>query len=308
MSLQAPAVVAIVGPTASGKSDLAVRLAAQIGGEVINADSMQLYRGMDIGTAKITMTERRGVPHHLFDIWSVSQAANVATYQQLARQAVAQVQQRGRVPILVGGSGLYIRAVVDDLAFPGTDPVIRRRWESELEHHGPQALHARLAELDPQSAESILPTNGRRLVRALEVIELTGMPFTATLPEPAYVVPTVQIGLDVPRPVLDERIDQRVDRMWDLGLVDEVAQLAEQGLREGVTASRALGYSQALRFIDGEWSRQDAIDDTKRTTRRFARRQDTWFRRDGRISWIPFDEPNLTDRALTAMQPGSTSQ
>jgi tRNA dimethylallyltransferase len=299
--------VAIVGPTASGKSDLAVRLAAQIGGEVINADSMQLYRGMDIGTAKITMTERRGVPHHLFDIWSVSQAANVATYQQLARQAVAQVQQRGRVPILVGGSGLYIRAVVDDLAFPGTDPVIRRRWESELEHHGPQALHARLAELDPQSAESILPTNGRRLVRALEVIELTGMPFTATLPEPAYVVPTVQIGLDVPRPVLDDRIDQRVDRMWDQGLVDEVAQLAEHGLRDGVTASRALGYSQALRFIDGEWSRQEAIDDTKRTTRRFARRQDTWFRRDGRILWIPFDEPNLTDRALTAMQRGSTS-
>jgi len=295
-------VVAIVGPTASGKSDFAVQLAVERGGEVINADSMQLYRGMDIGTAKISLAERRGVAHHLFDIWDVTEAANVASYQQLARDAIAQIQQRGSIPILVGGSGLYVRAVVDDLAFPGTDPDIRSKWESELELHGPLALHARLTELDPRSAAAILPTNGRRLVRALEVIELTGQDFIATLPEPTYVMPTVQIGLDVPREILDQRIDLRVDRMWEQGLVDEVAALDAQGLRDGVTASRALGYSQALKFLDGEWTQEQAIEDTKRTTRRFARRQDTWFRRDQRITWVPFDDPNLMNRVVDVVR------
>jgi tRNA dimethylallyltransferase len=302
MTLDRPPVVAIVGPTASGKSDLAVHLALEFGGEVINADSMQLYRGMDIGTAKITVTERSGVPHHLFDIWSVTEAANVATYQQLTRESIAQIQQRGKLPILVGGSGLYVRAAVDELAFPGTDPDVRRKWEEQLELHGPLALHARLSELDPRSAAAILPTNGRRLVRALEVIELTGQDFIATLPDPTYVVPTVQIGLDVPREVLDQRIDLRVDRMWEQGLVDEVRALDVQGLRDGVTASRALGYSQALKFIDGEWTPEQAVEDTKRTTRRFARRQDTWFRRDQRITWVPLDTPDLVARARSIIE------
>ncbi len=291
MTMESPLVVAIVGPTASGKSDLAVRLCGQIGGEVINADSMQLYQGMDIGTAKISVAEQAGVPHHLFDIWPVTQAANVATYQELARAAITQIQGRGKVPVLVGGSGLYVRAALDHLSFPGTDPEIRRKWESELERRGPEELHAVLAERDPASAASILPTNGRRIVRALEVIELTGGEFTATLPEPSYVAPTVQVGLDVPRETLDQRIDLRVDHMWEQGLVDEVAALAQRGLREGITASRALGYSQALKYLDGEWTREQAIEDTRRTTRRFARRQDTWFRRDQRITWIPFENP-----------------
>lgn len=305
MTLTSDVVVAVVGPTASGKSDLAISLAQSLGGEVINADSMQLYQGMDIGTAKLAPHERQGVRHHMLDVWPVTQTANVAEYQRLARLVVDDIHRRETTPILVGGSGLYVRAVVDDLAFPGTDPAIRARLEAELEVVGPQVLHARLTELDPASAQAISPMNGRRIVRALEVIEVTGQEFVATLPVPADVYPTVQIGLDVPRDELDRRIDQRVDRMWNQGLVDEVARLDALGLRDGVTARRALGYAQALKFLDGEWTQDEAIDHTKRTTRRFARRQDTWFRRDLRIEWIPYDDPNVLQRALEVVHRAS---
>jgi tRNA dimethylallyltransferase len=297
-----PTVVAVVGPTASGKSDLAVALAVALGGEVVNADSMQLYRGMDVGTAKLTLDERRGVPHHVLDIWDVTQTASVADYQERARQAVDELRAAGRTPVLVGGSGLYVRAVLDDLEFPGTDVDVRARLEAELAAIGSGELHRRLAAVDAASAAAIHPSNGRRIVRALEVIEITGTPFTATLPEQRDVYPSVQIGLDVPRPDLDARIDERVRRMWAAGLIDEVRQLAERGLRDGVTASRALGYAQVLRLLDGDLTEAEALEDTQRTTRRFARRQHTWFVRDPRIRWLPYDAPDLTDRAREALE------
>jgi tRNA dimethylallyltransferase len=294
-------VVAVVGPTASGKSDLGVEIALALGGEVVNADSMQLYRGMDVGTAKLSLAERRGVPHHLLDVWDVRETASVADYQQRARTVVDELRAAGRVPVLVGGSGLYVRAVLDRLEFPGTDPVVRARLEAELAEVGPGAMHARLAEVDAAAVAAILPSNGRRVVRALEVVEITGRPFTATLPQQRDVYPSVQIGLDVPRPELDARIDLRVERMWAAGLVEEVRRLAEHGLREGVTASRALGYAQVLRLLDGGCTEAEAIEDTQRTTRRFARRQDTWFRRDERIGWLRYDADGLIERALAAV-------
>src|SRR6201986_1075014 len=246
-------VIAVVGPTAAGKSGLAVELALALDGEVINADSMQVYRGMDIGTAKLTLAKRRGVPHHLLDVWDVRQPANVADYQRLARAAIADVTARGKVPILAGGSGLYVRAALNDLTFPGTDPAVRDRLESELERDGAAALHTRLAALDPAAAQAILPSNGRRIVRALEVIELTGRPFTATLPDYTASRPAVQLGLRPARDELDRRIDTRVDQMWAAGFEDEVRRLEQAGLREGRTASRALGYPQLLRHPTGEW-------------------------------------------------------
>jgi tRNA dimethylallyltransferase len=291
-------VVAVVGPTAAGKSDLGIALAAALGGEVVNADSMQLYRGMDIGTAKLAERAWQGVPHHLLDVWDVQHSATVAEFRSLARTAIAEVSQRQRWPVLVGGSGLYVRAVLDNLEFPGADPQVRERLESELAEAGAAALHARLAGLDPVAAERILPSNGRRIVRALEVIELTGRPFTASLPSYDYASPAVQLGLDVPRPDLDRRIALRVDRMWEQGLVAEVARLAEAGLRGGRTSSRALGYAQVLRFLAGEWTEEQARDETVRATRRFARRQDSWFRRDPRVVWLPYDVPDLLERAL----------
>jgi tRNA dimethylallyltransferase len=299
-----PPVVAVVGPTASGKSDLGVALARALGGEVVNTDSMQLYRGMDIGTAKLTEAERGGIPHHLLDVWDVRETASVAEYQRLARAVVDDLRARGVTPVLVGGSGLYVRAVLDDLDFPGTDEAVRARLEVELAEVGSGALHARLAELDPAAAAAILPSNGRRIVRALEVVEITGGRFAATLPELRDVYPSVQIGLDVPRPELDARIDLRVERMWDQGLVEEVRRLADEGLREGRTASRALGYAQVLRYLDGEWTQEQALAETQRATRRFARRQDTWFRRDPRITWIPYDAPDLLTRALATIDVG----
>jgi tRNA dimethylallyltransferase len=279
-------VIAVVGATATGKSELAIRLAQELDGEIINADSMQLYRGMDIGTAKLTVAQRRGIPHHLLDIWDVRYPANVAEYQRLARAAIAGVQARGRVPILAGGSGLYLRATLDDLNFPGTDPAVRQRLEDELSQHGPAALYTRLAGLDPAAAQGILPSNGRRIVRALEVIEVSGRPFTATLPSYESLYPVIQLGLRVPRAELDQRIGQRVADMWQAGLVTEVRALAAHGLREGRTASRALGYAQGLRFLAGEWDEQQAREETVTATRRFARRQDAWFRRDPRVSWL----------------------
>jgi tRNA dimethylallyltransferase len=288
--LAAMNILVVVGPTAAGKSDLAVELALRLGGEVVNADSMQLYRGMDVGTAKLGMAGRRGVPHHLLDIWDITQTASVAEYQRLARETIARIHERGRVPLLVGGSGLYVRAVIDDLDFPGTDPSLRARLEAELAEVGPAVLHARLAERDPAAAASILPSNGRRIVRALEVIEMTGRLFSASMP--SYDDPKEyarQLGLAVPRPELDERIAVRVDRMWSAGLVEEVRRLEAHGLREGLTASRALGYAQVLRFLSGEWSEEVAREETVRATRRFARRQESWFRRDPRVRWIGYD-------------------
>lgn len=287
-----------MGPTAAGKSDLAVDVALQLGGECINTDSMQLYRGMDIGTAKLDLEERRGVPHHLLDIWEVTVTASVADYQRLVRPLLESIT----VPVLVGGSGLYVRAAIDDLEFPGTDPEIRARLEAELAEVGPEPLFERLKVLDPVAAESILPSNGRRIVRALEVIEFSGRPFSATLPSYDALYPNVQIGVQVPRPVLDERIALRVERMWAAGLVEEVRVLLGQGLAEGRTASRALGYAQVLRMLSGEWTEQQAIDETIRATRRFARRQESWFRRDPRVHWLPFDAPDLLERALRLVQ------
>ncbi|MFE9566438.1 tRNA (adenosine(37)-N6)-dimethylallyltransferase MiaA [Streptomyces sp. NPDC006487] len=282
----APRVIAVVGPTAAGKSDLGVALARHFDGEVVNADSMQLYRGMDIGTAKLTTEERGGVPHHLLDIWDVTETASVAEYQRLARAEIDELLAQGRTPVLVGGSGLYVRGALDAMEFPGTDPEVRARLEAEVTLRGPGALHARLAAADPAAAQAILPSNGRRIVRALEVIEITGRPFTANLPGHESVYDTVQIGVDVARPELDERIALRVDRMWEAGLVDEVRTLEAAGLRGGITASRALGYQQVLAALAGECTEEEARAETVRATKRFARRQDSWFRRDPRVHWL----------------------
>ncbi|MCW2617297.1 MAG: miaA [Modestobacter sp.] len=300
-----PPVVAVVGPTATGKTGLAVALAHRLaasgpGAEVVNADSMQLYRGMDIGTAKPTPAERDGVPHHLLDLWHVREPASVAEYRQRARAEIDRLRAAGVVPLLVGGSGLYVRAVLDELDFPGTDPVVRARLAEELTTAGPAALHARLAGLDPAAAAAILPSNGRRVVRALEVIELTGQPFTARLPEPQAHYPALTIGLDRAAEDLDERVARRVDAMWAAGFVDEVAELAAEGLREGPTAARALGYAQVLQQFDGVLSAAEARERTVTTTRRFVRRQRSWFRRDAATTWFDAARPDLTD-AVVAM-------
>ena len=304
--MPAPLVVAVVGPTAAGKSDLSVALCKRLGGEVVNADAMQVYRGMDIGTAKISTTERDGVPHHLLDILEVTETATVAEFQQLARQAIDDCIDRGKVPVLAGGSALYIRAILDDFVFPGTDPTVRARLEAELADKGSGALHEKLTEIDPKAAEQILPSNGRRIVRALEVVEITGGPYVATLPEHRYVYPgAVQLGLDVPRPELDERIGRRVDRMFDAGFADEVRGLLNKGLIEGKTANRALGYSQVIALLNGEIDEVAARERTAQATRRFARRQDSWFRKDQRISWLPYDDPDLLEKALEVIAEGN---
>ncbi|MET8416488.1 tRNA (adenosine(37)-N6)-dimethylallyltransferase MiaA [Streptomyces sp. NPDC005134] len=306
----APRVIAVVGPTAAGKSDLGVFLAQQLGGEVVNADSMQLYRGMDIGTAKLTLAERGSVPHRLLDIWDVTETASVAEYQRLARLEIDRLLAEGRTPVLVGGSGLYVKGAIDALEFPGTDPGVRAGLEQELAERGSGALHDRLAAADPEAGRAILPSNGRRIVRALEVIEITGKPFTANLPGGEAVYDAVQIGVDVARPELDERITLRVDRMWEAGLVDEVRALEAQGLREGRTASRALGYQQVLAALAQECTEDEARAETVRATKRFARRQDSWFRRDPRVRWLngaadhrrelPHEAMALVERAVTA--------
>ena len=293
--MTASPVVAVVGPTATGKTALAVALAHRLGSEVVNADSMQLYRGMDVGTAKPDLAERDGVPHHLLDLWHVRQAASVAEYRQLARAEIDRLRAAGTIPLLVGGSGLYVRAVLDELDFPGTDAGLRARLEDELAAVGPTALHDRLAALDPAAAAAVLPSNGRRIVRALEVIELTGGPFRAQLPEPRPHYPTVVVGLDREPAGLDQRVAARVDRMWAAGFVDEVAALAADGLREGPTASRALGYAQVLAQFDGELTPDEARERTVGTTRRFVRRQRSWFRRDATISWFDAARPDLRD-------------
>jgi tRNA dimethylallyltransferase len=300
--------VVVVGPTASGKSGLAIALAERLmesgrPAEIVNADSMLVYRGMDIGTAKPSADERKRVVHHLVDVLDVTETATVAQFQTRARAAIADCRARAVVPVVVGGSALYIRAIVDDFVFPGTDPAVRSRWEAELAEVGAPALHERLARLDPAAAVAIEPANGRRVVRALEVIELTGQPYAAQLPERRYLLPgVVQLGLTVERPVLDQTIEQRVAAMWAAGLVDEVTRLVQRGLREGVTASRALGYRQVLELLDGLIDESEAQRRTVVATRRFARRQDSWFRQDARISWLAHDRPDLVDAALGAVR------
>jgi tRNA dimethylallyltransferase len=286
-----PLVVAVVGPTAAGKSDLGVELAKELGAEVVNADSMQLYRGMDIGTAKLTVDERQGVAHHLLDVWDVRVTATAAAYQELARAVVAQATQP---LVFVGGSGLYVRAALDRLEFPGTDAGLRALLEAELEEHGPVALWERLRAVDADAATRMEPTNGRRVVRALEVVTLQGsMPGGMTVYDPW--VPTVYVGLD--RPDLRERVAARVERMWAAGLLDEVAAL--DGLREGVTARQALGYKQALAQLDGVLDEAQAKAATVTATNRFVKRQRAWFRRDPRIHWLDPDRDLLVQALAT---------
>jgi tRNA dimethylallyltransferase len=287
-----PLVVTVAGPTAAGKSDLGVALAKELGGDVVNADSMQLYRGMDIGTAKLTPEERQGVPHHLLDVWDVRVTATAAAYQELAREVV---KHADRPLVFVGGSGLYLRAALDRLEFPGTDPDLRALLEAELEEHGPQPLWERLRSLDADAAGRMEPTNGRRVVRALEVVLLHGaMPGEMTAYEPW--VPAVHLGLD--RDDLRDRVAVRVDRMWAAGLLDEVAGL--EGLREGVTARQALGYKQALAQLDGVLDEDEAKAATVSATNRFVKRQRAWFRRDPRITWLE-PGPDLVARALAVL-------
>ena len=289
-------VIAVVGPTGSGKSDLAVNLALALDGEVINADAMQFYRGMDIGTAKITTAERRGVPHHLLDTLDVTEEASVSDFQQQARALIADIQTRGKRAILAGGSGLYVRAALDVLDFPGTDPAIRGRLEEEHAAQGPGPLLARLRDVDPVSAGRV--SDARRIIRALEVHQLTGRPFSSFMPRREYFQPAIQIGLAVDREQLRERLAQRVHAMVDKGLLEEVRRLDASGLRLGKTAPRALGYSQFLKVLDGGTTVEQAVEETIVATRQFARRQLTWFRADPRISWLDWQDPGLDTKAI----------
>ena len=299
-------VVAVVGPTATGKSDLGVALAEHLGGEVVNADALQLYRGLDIGTAKLTPAERRGVPHHLLDVLEPDEDATVAAYQRDARAALTDIAARGRRPVVVGGSGLYVRSLLDRIEFPGTDPEVRAALEARVEAEGARALHAELAAADPVAAENIGPRNARRIVRALEVIALTGKPYSANLPGHDYAVPAVQIGLDCDRAVLDERVQARVDRMWAAGLVDEVRGLVQRGI--GRTASRAVGYAEVLAALRGEITEDEARAQVVAGTRRLARKQMGWFGRDPRVHWLDARDPELVDRALALVAAADSGQ
>jgi tRNA dimethylallyltransferase len=293
-------VVAVVGPTGSGKSELALQLAERFNGEAVNADSMQFYRGMDIGTAKLPMAQRRGIPHHLMDFLTVREDTTVAAFQAMARSAIADIQSRGKLPILVGGSGLYVRAALDVLEFPGTDAAIRARLEAELDAGGLAPLAARLALVDPVSAARV--SDGKRVVRALEVHELTGRPFSSFMPERSYVQPTVQIGLNGDRVQLHARLADRVHGMVEAGLQAEVEELIPQGLREGRTARKALGYQQFLRVMDGESTVPAAAAETITATRQFARRQITWFRADPRVHWLDWAQPDLGSAAAAVVR------
>jgi tRNA dimethylallyltransferase len=287
--------IVICGATATGKSDLAVELAKEIGAEIINADSMQIYRGMDIGTAKLRIEERGGIKHHLLDVLEVSQDATVAWYQELARKAVDEIHQAGKDAIIVGGTGLYIKSVLDDLNFPDTDAQVRQRLTEEAKLFGILSLFDRLTQLDPAAAAAIDVQNERRVIRALEVIEITGKPFTANLPreDSSRFPDAIQFGLVMDRAELGERVEARIDRMWEQGFVNEVDSLISQGIIEGTTARRALGYAQIIAMREGEISESAAIEDTKRATRQYVRRQETWFSRDARIQWISPTQPRL---------------
>ncbi|MGU3434274.1 tRNA (adenosine(37)-N6)-dimethylallyltransferase MiaA [Actinomycetes bacterium M1A6_2h] len=293
--------VAVVGPTGTGKSDLGIALSHELGGEVINADALQLYRGMDIGTAKLPPEERDGVPHHLLDVLDIHEEASVAAFQRDARRCAEQIRERGRVPVLVGGSGLYVRAALDAIDFPGTDPVIRARRGDQLRRDGRAVLLRELARVDPESAARV--KDDRRLVRALEVHDLTGRPFTSFMPQRRYVRPTVQIGLAMGRDELNDRLARRVDLMLERGWLDEVRALAARGLRESPTAGRALGYPQLLTVLDGTMTLAEAREDTVAATRRFTKRQRTWFRADPRVHWIECSAGrSVTDLAARALE------
>ena len=288
-------VIVICGATATGKSEIAIEVAQSIGAEIINADSMQLYKGMDIGTAKLSQDEREGVPHHLLDILSVKEDSTVAWYQDLARKTISEIHGRNKHAVIVGGTGLYIKAILDDLNFPDTDPAIRARLESEALEFGTDSLFARLQVEDPAAALAIDRANTRRVIRALEVIEITGKPFTANLPreDSSQYPDAMQFGLVMEREHLRERIDQRVDRMWEKGFVAEVDKLLADGILEGSTAQRAIGYSSLIASRAGTVSELEAKEETKRATRQYARRQETWFSRDARITWVAPYQPRL---------------
>ena len=300
--------IAVVGPTGTGKSDLAIFLAQKLiesgaKAEIINCDAMQFYRGMDIGTAKLPESERGGIAHHLIDHLEIIDESTAADYQRLARPLISDMQSRGVVPIMVGGSMLYIAAVLNDFEFPGTDPALRAQLEAELETVGAIEMHKRLAELDPVAASRIIPQNGRRSVRAIEIVTMTGKPFAAALPEvPVEWQPSLQIGLNGPREDLIKRLEVRVERMWRQGLVAEVETLIARGLREAKTAKRAIGYAQALAQLDGEMTEEAAIADTVRLTQKYARRQMSWFRRDQRIQWLEYQSADKEQTALALVQ------
>jgi tRNA dimethylallyltransferase len=303
--------LAVIGPTGTGKSDLALELAERLGGEIVNADAMQQYRGMDIGTAKLPADARRGVPHHQLDVLDVTDTATVARYQQAAVADVEALAGRGAVPLIVGGSMMYVQALLDDWAFPATDPEVRARWEQRLAEIGAAALHAELARRDAAAAATILATDGRRIVRALEVVELTGQPFAASAPSigaPRW--DTAIVGLDWETAVLDDRLRRRTDAMFDTGLVEEVRTLLDGGLRDGLTAGRALGYAQVIEALDAGAAESDidrARELTFLGTRRYVRRQRSWFRRDPRIRWLDGGSGGLAESALAHWRHVSSS-
>jgi len=289
-------VIAIVGPTGTGKSDLAIALAQELGGEIVNSDALQFYRGMDIGTAKLPVSERGGVEHHLMDILDITEEASVAAFQEQARAQFSRIRARGKVPVMVGGSGLYVRAALDVIDFPPTDPAVRKKLEAEAEQQGDGELRRRLAAVDPESAARNLDL--RRAIRALEVYEISARPFSSYMPQREYIAPALQIGLNYDRPALHEALEARVYKMDAMGLAEEVAGLLERGLRNGKTASRAIGYQQYTDYLDGTLTRAEAISQTVIATRKFARRQITWFNADPRVSWLNPTEPDLIGKAL----------
>jgi tRNA dimethylallyltransferase len=293
--------IVVCGATATGKSDLAVAISKEIGGEIVNADSMQLYKGMDIGTAKLSLAERQNIAHHLLDVVNVSEDVTVSWYQELARAKIDEINSRGLSAVVVGGTGLYIKAILDDLVFPETDPIVRQKITDEAEKLGNEAMHQRLAKLDPAAALAIPKENARRVIRALEVIEITGQPFTATLPrqDSTRYPKALQFGLVMERETLDTRIDARVEKMWQAGFEEEVETLINDGLLEGKTAQAAIGYAQIVRMKHGEMSQVQAKEDTARATRQYARRQETWFSRDERITWLK--PGTLSERMATVL-------
>jgi len=296
--------IAIVGSTGTGKTELAIRIAETLReegqeAEIINADAMQLYKGMDIGTAKLPLAERRGIEHHLVDVLEVTQESTAAEYQKIARAKILEIQSRGAIPILVGGSMLYVAAVLNNFEFPVRDKDLRARLEQELLELGPNAMHQKLVELDASAASRIDPENGRRIVRALEIVTLTGEPFAAALPDEIESWQEVlEIGLRMDREILVAKLEQRVRGMWEKGMVEETKELISKGLRESVTAGYAIGYAQALAQLDGEITQERAIESTTKLTQKYARRQMSWFKRDTRINWLDAIDPEVTNLAI----------